>query len=279
MTSPASLKPPFEREPAVVQLARRICVRPPYFALQDVAVEVGFSARASAETAPRSECGPMTAAEIGRHGAIAGLSSIAMASDDPRRYYYLATTARCRFFCSPVAFGTPLEFSASPVAVGAREAAASVLVTVGMHRVGALEIRYSKLREEIFARIFAKQHRPARRTGIGYRELPPFRLTGQGEAILESVPEEACAGHFDNYPALPVAVRMGELIRLAGTVIGGEFWVTRADVEAQSLVWAKESAQLRATPLLRDGDYREFDCVATVGDRLAGRMLLGVVAI
>jgi hypothetical protein len=259
------------------RLLERICVRPPYFALKNTSIGPAFSARASAETALLAERGPMSAAEIGRHAAIAGLCSIAMSGDDARRYYYLAKSARCRFFSSPAAYGTALEFSATPQAVGAREVSASMVVTTGRHRVALLDVRYARLSTELFSRIFAKHHRPTSGAGRGYQDYLPLRHVGHGEAMIDAVPEDACSGHFDGYPAFPVAVLMGELIRLAGHTLKGVFWVTRADVDAETLVWAGESVRLRVMQVLGDGDYREFDCKATVGERVAGRLRLGVV--
>jgi hypothetical protein len=259
-------------------LFERICVRPPYFALTDISwTSPTFSARASAETDPLAERGPMSAAEIGRHAAIAGLCSIAMSMDDARRYYYLAKKARCRFFSSHAAYGTTLKFAATPQATHAREASASVVVTIGIHRVAVFDVQYARLSTELFSRLFAKHHRPTFGVGWGYQDYLPLRHEGYGEAMIDNVPEDACSGHFDDYPALPVAVLMGEFTHLAGHMLKRGFRVTQADVDAESLVWAGESVRLRVDQVLEDGYYREFDCKASVGERVVGQMRLGVV--
>src|SRR5690606_13790459 len=75
-------------------LRARICVRPPYFALTDLALAgLDLHATALAESPAGLEVGPMPAAELGRHAAIVGLSLAACSQADDARRYYLARRA------------------------------------------------------------------------------------------------------------------------------------------------------------------------------------------
>ena len=99
------------------------------------------------------------------------------------------------------------------------------------------------------------------------------------EQVVESLPVGACVGHFDGYPALPVAVLMGQLSYLAGRLHDVPYRVVRGEVEASDLVWAGERAVFRVA---RDGfgdtqatrGAQRYRCEAWAGDRSVASMTL-----
>jgi hypothetical protein len=94
-----------------------------------------------------------------------------------------------------------------------------------------------------------------------------------------TVPEAACAGHFDGYPALPVAVLMGQLSYLAGQLVlpaEQTYRVLEGQIEAEDLCWAGETIVLRAELLKAEDRVQTFLCTGKVGEREVGRMVLKI---
>ena len=71
-----------------------------------------------------------------------------------------------------------------------------------------------------------------------------FVMRGQTATLtLECVPQEACAGHFEQYPAMPVAVLMGQLGLVAAAHFAAPYRVASATMSAQDFCWAGERAR------------------------------------
>ncbi len=258
-------------------LLGRICVRPPYFALEGASFASGqFSASATDDGPASLETGPMTAANLSRHGAIAGLCGAALAQGDDQRRYYLAREAWFEGFESPKPRGTPVTFRANVTALEKREARAVITAEAAGDPIMRLEVAYTVLSEVVFARLFA-----ARRVNQSFlaETLPEGRVHREGEALvrdLEGVPLGACAGHFEGYPALPVAVLMGQLADLAGRALGGDapYRVARGHVTAHDFCWALEPVRFSVEARERSRRRTVFDCQALVGGQTRAGMRL-----
>jgi hypothetical protein len=61
------------------------------------------------------------------------------------------------------------------------------------------------------------------------------------------VPRSACRGHFDQHPALPVPVLMGQLVRLTSTLADGRFRVSALHMKSPAVAWAGDELRLRVT--------------------------------
>lgn len=261
-------------------LLERICVRPPYFALHDLRIEEDvFCATAAAELAQGLEAGPMQAAEISRHGAIAGLCAAAQAQGDQQRRYYLAQEATYVGVPNEVDYGTPVTLRAQVLDLNKRQAQVQIRVVAAGQDVAALEVLYTILTDSAFSRLFRSRHQP----GFGdelqteLATLPRSGLSRQGEGLVQQidrVPEHACAGHFDGYPAMPVAILMGQLAQLAGQTLESGFYVARAQVQARDFCWAGESARFVVQPVMQTGGQVVFECEAQSNDRTVGQMRL-----
>jgi hypothetical protein len=267
-------------------LLERICVRPPYFALKDLEMcGSALRAVACAEVPTAGELGPMTAAELGRHAAIAGLCRAALSQTDERRRYYLAQRAECTFEPSDAQFGSEVAFRAELAQLDKRQARARIAVTQGASPLVLFDITYTILTEPAFARLFG-----ARRQATLSR-LESFLPRLEGETARDAtsaafkvahVPAEACAGHFDDFPVLPVAVLMGQLSQLAGLTLGAPnvpYRIRRGSVSAKDLCWAGEPASFEVELADMCGTEASFDCTARAGMREVGRMRLALETI
>lgn len=256
----------------------RICVRPPYYALRDLRFDgETLEARVSTGLPRGAEVGPIQGAELSRHAAIAGLCRAALEQGDDKRRYYLAQQAWYEGYPSAAPHGSAVTLSAGLDSLSKRAVRATVAARVGGELLAHLEVEYTVLTEAAFDRLFQSRRQPTPADALS--ALPPGRLEWRGPALtrsLEAVPAGACAGHFEHYPAMPVAILMGQLAELAGAALEGgpvPYRVVRGRVEAQDFCWAGEPARFEVTPAGRDGGgHQTFRCTAHAGERLTGSM-------
>lgn len=262
----------------LTDLLRRICVRPPYFALRDLRSEgERFWATASAERAPTNEVGPMQACEISRHAAICGLCTVALSFPDDDRRYYLAQDATYVGFANTAPYGSDVSFEARMIEKNKRQATAEIVVTAGHTELAHLRVTYTILNEPSFKRLFRSKYSETF-TGLERDRMPDpptgeFSLNDQTTSlVLASVPEEACAGHFEHYPAMPVAVLMGQLGIVAGRHYAVPYFVQAATMMAGDFCWAGESARFDVTPSLQE--HGTYDCTAFASGNSVSEMTL-----
>lgn len=270
------------------ELLPRIGVRPPYFALTDMALAgIAIQATAVAESPAFQEAGPMPAAELGRHAAIVGLSLAAFQQDDENRRYYLARRAACRYTPNEAPYGTPVKFTGQLLGLDKRSARAAVRASTAGAALASFEIDYTVLTSSAFERLFRIRGRLTPHSRSPYGSLLTASWQGTpdlAEQVVDELPVDACVGHFDGYPALPVAVLMGQLSYLAGRLHDGPYRVVRGDVAASDLIWAGERAHFR---VVRDGISAEGDtrgthryrCEAWADDRSVATMTLWLTSV
>ncbi|MBB6015425.1 hypothetical protein HLB42_19020 (plasmid) [Deinococcus sp. D7000] len=263
-------------------LLGRICVRPPYFALDALRREdQDLLAEVQAELPPSAELGPIQGAELSRHAAIAGLCAAALAQPDDQRRYYLAQRAAYQGFASHAPYGARITLRAGLLDLTRREATARIQASAAGQPLAEVEVQYTILTDNAFARLFRSRERPDF-VGQPLDRMPPLPA---GELSLEDgtwtrhiaeVPAAACAGHFERYPAMPVAILMGQLSQLAGLSLGegAPFWIPQASVEAHDFCWAGESVTFGARATAQEGERHLFACQAVASERTVGRMQL-----
>jgi hypothetical protein len=141
-------------------------------------------------------------------------------------------------------------------------------------------VAYTVLSAPAFERLFRDRAQVVPRpcAEAGYQgDLPGRTLERTADRVrlqVERIPLGVCAGHFDGYPAMPVAVLMGQLSRLAGELMGTPYHVAAGLVEADDLLWAGSEAVFEATRVAREGSEHRFDCLTYSGGRIKGRMEL-----
>ncbi|WP_075833404.1 hypothetical protein [Deinococcus marmoris] len=264
------------------ELLRRICVRPPYFALEHLHLDgQDLLAEVQAELPQSAELGPIQGAELSRHAAIAGLCVAALAQPDDQRRYYLAQRARYRGFVGDAPYGSRVTLRATLLGLTRREATARIQAVAGGQPLAEVEVQYTILTDNAFARLFRSRERPefVAQTLDRMPLLPEGHVSHSGDTWrrhISEVPAAACAGHFERYPAMPVAILMGQLSQLAGLSLGeGQpFWIPQATVETQDFCWAGESVTFEAQATAAQEPLHHFACRAVASDRTVGQTQL-----
>lgn len=270
--------------PDVAAALRRICVRPPYFALHDGLRDGRFlRATAVAESPPFLERGPMPAAEVGRHSAIAGLLHAALEQRDDARRYYLARSATCVYLQNASPYGAPVSLRTEVLDLDRRAAHVRTEARTDDGPLAQIELRYAILTEAAFERLFRHraQANPPSPSPFGHLLTEGYEHHGDVVSqIVPAIPIAACTGHFDGFPAMPVAVLMGQLSFLAGRLFEdargapAPFRVTRGEIAADDLVWAGEPARFVVARDGADAHGRRFRCQVDVDGRTVATMAL-----
>lgn len=270
--------------PDVAAALRRICVRSPYFALRDAVREGRFlHATAVAESPPFLERGPMPAAEVGRHAAIAGLLHAALEQRDDARRYYLARAATCVYVPNGSPYGAPVALRTEVLDLDRRAAHVRTEARTEDGPFAQIELSYAILTEAAFERLFRHRAQPTPPSPSPFGRLLTEGYEHHGDAVSQNVPAipiAACTGHFDGFPAMPVAVLMGQLAFLAGRLFDDDhgapapFRVTRGEIAADDLAWAGEPARFVVARDGADGDGRRFRCQVDADGRTVATMAL-----
>ena len=256
---------------------QRICVRPPYYALKNESYhDQVFRAEASADLLQGRALGPMRPGDISRHGAIAGSCALALAQSDDNPRYYLATKASYCGMPVEAPYGTPVQFEAKIQQFDKRRATATVHASVGRHLLATLNTTYSILKPALFERLNAHRRVPTTRSStmnpIG--EYPTRWKGDTGVCTIPTLPISACSGHFDDYPAAPVAVLMDQLAQVAEHAVPQPSYIARGEVTADSLCWAGEEAVFSMTKLSDERGEAKFDGGIKSGGKDVGTMQL-----
>lgn len=224
----------------------------------------------------------MSAGDIGRHGAIAGLCCAALSQRDETRRFYLAQRAEYRGF-DLGAGDRVVRFESELEHLDKRSAVAQVRALAGGMTLAELRVSYTILTATAFERLFRNyaQEVPGSAPSRTYQgdlrgtlECTPHtrRLS------VTSIPESVCAGHFNTYPAMPVAALMNQLSRLAGGLVDRPYYVAEGSVSADDLLWAGSEAVFEVRRTVQEGNVHRFTCYATSGGRLKGEMEITLVA-
>ena len=263
--------------PLQESVLQRICVKPPYYALQNESYHAGtFRAEAKAELAQGRALGPMRPGDISRHGAIAGSCALALAQSDDEPRYYLATKASYCGMLVEASYGAPVQFEAKVQQLDKRRAEATVFASVGGRLLATLNTTYSILKPALFERLNAHRRAPTTRSSamnpIGEY---PTRWTGDtGVCTIPNLPVSACSGHFDDYPAAPVALLMDQLAQVAERAVPHPSYIVRGEVTADSLCWAGEEAVFSMIKLSDEMGEAAFESGIKSGGKDVGTMQL-----
>lgn len=251
------------------------------------------------------EGGPIAAAEAGRHLAILGSCAAAFSRADDTRNFYLATTATLtRSADKQMSFSSPkLLVRATGWCEGREAGAKAVMTTVEGALVFELKVGYRVVPQRLFERLFKHARFDLRRgarldMGDGDAALreSPYRASldlifedvtsKRSRARLAAVTPAQCAGHFPLYPTMPIAIIMGGLTTVAGSMFShhqgddASFIVTGAEVSADRLIVAGQPVVFEGQHSTTVGDAHQYLCRANdaQGD-VAGELKLNVRAL
>jgi len=269
-------------------LFQRQAVQPPYFAFTRVcSTDRGVTATFTPEHPMEYEAGVIAAAEAGRHLAILGACAAAAKADDDKKLYYLATTALLSRTAFWPGHASELQASAEVIEVTRRELIATGKI-LAPHPIYTLRCSYQILSDRMFDRIFAAYRQPHLIQSVQSpysKSIPIDDITpieGGLAATVGPLHPSACAGHFPNLPAWPVALVMHTLSRLAGYALQRlvrrqcSYSVVQAEVSAEHLAFADQQLSLCVThesPIQQPTHYA-LHCIASIDQHTVAIMQL-----
>jgi hypothetical protein len=196
-------------------LENLIIVRPPYFALKNVYYdeEEFFYAEPDNEYLYKYEGGPMAAAEFGRHLAILGSVALAKKYSIREANYYLATKAFIKRNDTRVYSSDQLKLSLSYQHLENKKASVTGRLTDD-HGMTVFEgsVEYLIMSQNVFGRLYSQYKVDQVTSGedhpYKYRKAFRQRIYAGETAIgrYGIIKPEHCEGHFQHFPALPVAI-------------------------------------------------------------------------
>ncbi|MDX2052531.1 MAG: SDR family NAD(P)-dependent oxidoreductase [Polyangiaceae bacterium] len=207
----------------------RICVQPPYFALEEVLQEGDWlTARVKPAEVPTNGSSAQGLAEAARHMAILGSCALRVVHGNASgRIYYPVKEARLREWVG-LALPGEVVVRAKPIHFdpkGSVGSAETILCSQGGEVLCRFDVTYHVIPEEEFKVLFAQHARPTHE-GLGddpYREFPHQEpaAVGIGRASLTLAPIEQarCLGHFVGYPAYPVSIMVRDIFHLVDAAI------------------------------------------------------------
>jgi hypothetical protein len=261
-------------------LLPRICVRAPYFALHTLcSPEPGTALAWLAPEQPLgAESGPIAAAEVGRHLAILGSAAAASLAPDGNRRHYLARAAHFERMSGQQAPARKLVAEANARLIDTRAAIAhGMLRTASGAVTHRMSVEYALLGARTFERMFRARRRLVAPSAHNPHADPLlFAIDALDERRARAgmrFGADQCAGHFEGFPAVPVARLMQGLVTLAGHVFQqrvrdthARYAVMRADMRATQLAFADDDLVLSAEHVCDRGGERRLRCSATLRD-------------
>ncbi|MGW5875951.1 hypothetical protein ACWFMI_05250 [Nocardiopsis terrae] len=206
-----------------MDISSRICVSPPYRALNGISSPTPGCATASfSPEFPSAAEEPVSIIEAARHLPIMGLCAAATTAG-PGRRYYLARRARLRRL-TPPAPGAPQRVLRTTALGGINRpgsaSAAAFLYDSDHTALFDLHCDYVVLDEKSFTRTFEHLADPSTQQTASSPYRSPLRLddvsvSGTQARAEVNLRAEQCAGHFAGFPAVPLAYLLTALVDLA----------------------------------------------------------------
>lgn len=269
-----------------ISVLDKICVEPPYFNLFNLKIDnqMAISTLVPEQPIGNEHC-VIAAAEVGRHLAILGSCAIAAQQPDNKKRFYLAkkasfekTNNETQGLLTAKAICTHLE---------KRTASAYTNLFVGENSAYTLKIDYQILEEGVFQKLFSHlktdtQHRDdspyKHNKEIVLHELNKQSLTASIQPLLAT----DCAGHFKNFPSMPIAILCQTKIQAAEQLLAfilGEgtlfnYHVMAAEILAHTLIPTNETITLKISLEDQSNDIFTFICMSYFKNVHAGSVKL-----
>lgn len=267
------------------QLSKLICVSKPYYALQQLQqLEDGkLQAEINVQNLTHGETTLISGSEAGRHLAILGSCALALENPVKTRHYYLANQA----FISrgkhdeAILSAKPLHsinliLQAKVVFLDLTKKCAKVDCSIRTQEgelIFHLEVAYQVLKEDLFQKLFRKgfiaDYEPV--SINPYTKTVDIEVTGFADGVLSGklgvISAEQCVGHFDHYPALPIAILSGGLSKLAAMHLkimfknnDLKYALKRSTLSASRLAFAGEEVFVHSTFIAgtNNGEYTYY---------------------
>lgn len=262
-------------------LFSKIMVKEPYNILYDLQKETETSiiAKVDDEYCYKDEHGPISISEAGRHLAILG--SMVLADKADAQNYYLAVGADLKRhkFTSKTESQT-FKLFAELINVDKKKGEVyGIISNEDNEIIYEAVIQYNLLRAVLFPRLF-KQYKytdiPQNNFKNPYRDRRSFSdikiSKDEIEAVYGTIQPEECLGHFEEYPALPVAIisnlfgELGVRLFLHNFPQLSKAYFTNAKLSAQRLAFHGEHLTFKAEVVTRGNDTLSFYCEALINN-------------
>lgn len=260
----------------IEEILKKISVKPPYFALSNMAIETNetLSAVVPVEQPMGNEYGIISAAEAGRHMAILGSCALALQNPNQERHYYLAIGAKVKKISNLFENSTLLG-KANVLSLNKRNGIVSTkLITDKGQLLYTIEVTYKIMHHSLFEKLFS-QNRCSNPT-IPTFNNPYLNEIPLGNSIFENnmlktvlgpLEPHECQGHFHEFPAVPVAVLMHSLSKAAGQLFSHQlgkknlpYIVEEGLIKAENLAFAGNKINIAI--YYNEGNNFNFICKA-----------------
>lgn len=264
-----------------ISIPRLIDVTAPYFSLQNlVIINDTIRAEIPIEHPMGSEQGVIAAAEVGRHLAILGSCALAYTNPVKKKHFYIASDAALKNLQKDILDATmPLVAEATTISLAKRKGSAIAKIVDSNDRpLYELQTNYHIMKPILFGKLYQSRENidsvEAALTNPYLDSFPLSNVTYREKtlsAVLGPIKPHTCAGHFNGYPCIPVAILMHALSNAAGLLLGHAldrpkipYSVLSADVIADQFAFAGESVfiEIQQEESNSDSDTFAFRCSA-----------------
>lgn len=262
-----------------------IQVKSPYYCLFDILPinEKCLTAKANNEYLDPNELGPVGGGEAGRHLAICGSLQLARSYNYGESAYFLAVGATIKRQNLEVIASEYYQLEVCEKSLGKRTATVegTIFNTHG-EAIFVVEIHYQVVRNSIFSKLFAGNKKEI--SAIDYnpyvdrKRLKNIRIEGSdARATYGVVQPEDCSGHFQNYPALPVAIIANLYAELGFALFHSltknsfnKIALIESNISAERLAFSGEKVDFELTVT----EIRSKDTIAFHGNVLSNDQLI-----
>ena len=240
------------------ELSKLIAITAPYYALNNVNINDhgALTADFPIELVNHNETRGISLSEAGRHMTILGSLALAYRNTSKEKHYYQATDAVFERlhdqpinadFCQGIV--TVEKMKKKEGVVYGRLICADIVLY-------EMEIRYTILHEKIFKRLFSANSEDFSTPMLGNpfafqtRFFTELISRKSCMASIGMVRREDCMGHFDGYPALPVARIGGAMVDMSGFHYNAirntnfDFCIRSAELHAENFIFAGDSVSI-----------------------------------
>lgn len=260
-----------------------IAVTPPYFALSDIQFNANNSivSKFPVEQSHPFELTPISGAESSRHMAILGSVLLSHLRNDTEKSYYLAFNATFNLKNDNFDFPTTPQIYGHAILEKLEKRNATVYTQVLVNKKVVFDavIDYVIVPQKVFERMNITFRHPLITNPTNpYSYLANFTEMTHNNSQLKlqsiKIRPESCVGHFDNYPAMPVAHLMSYfgmgcaelLAKIKGTYF--KYSVKKAVMDVRELAFATQKLDIIIELISEHENVMKFKCAASINNKV-----------
>ncbi len=260
-------------ELSISSILEKICVSPPYFAFKKIyRYKNILIAQITPEQPIDDEIVTMSIGEAGRHMAILGTCACAL--DQEEKYYYLVKDAKITLETRNIS--SLCNKSNLYIAVETGYVDKKIATTNGIlfndkkNAIYHLNCSYNKIKTAIFNKLFAKYRSDTIETKNNpYKEPILFDDVEAGDnklfSIMPEISKERCVGHFREYPILPTAFVIYNLLSHAGNFLlkrtnKKRYYISEVHLSLFELLYLSSKKEIRISYLAMNDNFYKMNC-------------------